>query len=177
MKQFPTAAHLASWAGVCPGHNESTGKIKSSQARPGNSHLKGALGIAAMAAVRTNGTFWQSRYKRLTSRRGPMRAVAIEHSMIITIWNMLTNGTIFEDLGSDHFQQTRRRTTERHAISQLHQLGYTSNSRRPRSQPDPKDHRAPSPNDGALAPCHPNAAGRVPRLTFSRQATGTPVCS
>lgn len=125
MKQFPTAAHLASWAGVCPGHNESAGKIKSSQARPGNSHLKGALGIAAMAAVRTNGTFWQSRYKRLTSRRGPMRAlVAIEHSMIITIWNMLTNGTIFEDLGSDHFQRTHRRTTERHAISQLHQLGY-----------------------------------------------------
>lgn len=67
MTQFPTAAHLASWAGVCPGHNESAGKIKSSQARPGNAHLKGALGIAAMAAVRTNGTFWQSRYKRLTS--------------------------------------------------------------------------------------------------------------
>ena len=78
-----------------------------------------------MAAVRTNGTFWQSRYKRLTSRRGPMRAlVAIEHSMIVTVWNMLSTGTVFEDLGSDHFQRTHRRTTERHAVSRLHQLGY-----------------------------------------------------
>lgn len=85
-------------------------------------HLKGALGIAAMAAVRTNGTFWQSRYKRLTSRRGPMRAlVAVEHSMIVT---MLSTGTVFEDLGSDHFQRTHGRTTQRHAVSQLHQLGY-----------------------------------------------------
>lgn len=124
MAQFPTAAHLASWAGVCPGHNESAGKIKSSHARTGNAHLKGALGSASMAAVRTNGTL-QSRYKRLTSRRGPMRAlVAIEHSMIVTIWHMLTNATIFDDLGPDNFQQTHRRTTERRAISQLHQLGY-----------------------------------------------------
>ena len=125
MTQFPTAAHLASWAGVCPGHNESAGKRKSSHARPGNSHLKGALGIAAMAAVRTNGTYLQARYKRLTSRRGPMRAlVAIEHTMIIAMWHMFTNGTVFEDLGSDHFQRTHRKHAERKAIKQLHQLGY-----------------------------------------------------
>src|SRR5665811_176915 len=92
---------------------------------PGNSHLKGALGIAAMAAVRTNGTYLQARYKRLTSRRGPMRAlVAIEHTMIIAIWHMFTNGTVFEDLGSDHFQRTHRKQSERKAIKQLHQLGY-----------------------------------------------------
>ena len=125
MTQFPTAAHLASWAGVCPGHNESAGKRKSSHARPGNSHLKGALGIASMAAVRTNGTYLQARYKRLTSRRGPIRAlVAIEHSMIVAIWYMFTNGTIFEDLGSDHFQRTHRKNAQRKAVKQLHQLGY-----------------------------------------------------
>ena len=125
MTQFPTAAHLASWAGVCPGHNESAGKRKSSHARPGNTHLKGALGIAAMAAVRTNGTYLQARYKRLTSRRGPMRAlVAIEHTMIIAMWHMFTNGTVFEDLGSDHFQRTHHKHAKRKAIKQLHQLGY-----------------------------------------------------
>ena len=78
-----------------------------------------------MAAVRRNGTYLQARYKRLTSRRGPMRAlVAIEHTMIIAMWHMFTNGTVFEDLGSDHFQRTRRKHVERKAIKQLHQLGY-----------------------------------------------------
>ena len=125
MTQFPTPAQLASWAGVCPGHNESAGKVKSSHARPGNSHLKGALGIAAMASVRANGTYFQARYKRLTARRGPMRAlVAIEHSIITAVWHMLTNGTVFEDLGENHFQRTHESSTRRHAINQLHQLGY-----------------------------------------------------
>jgi transposase len=125
MTQFPTPAQLASWAGVCPGHNESAGKVKSSHARPGNSHLKGALGIAAMASVRANGTYFQARYKRLTARRGPMRAlVAIEHSIITAVWHMLTNGTVFEDLGENHFQRTHESSTRHHAINQLHQLGY-----------------------------------------------------
>jgi transposase len=125
MNQFRTPAQLASWTGVCPGHNESAGKVKSSHARPGNSHLKGALGIAAMAASRTDGTYFQARYKRITSRRGPMRAlVAVEHSLITAIWYMLTNGTVFEDLGADHLQRTHESSTRRKAISQLHQLGY-----------------------------------------------------
>ena len=101
MSRFPTAAHLASWAGVCPGHNESAGKVKSSQVRPGNTYLKAGLGIAAMAAARSNGTYLQARYKRLAARRGPMRAlVATEHSMIVSIWHM--------HHGRD-LQRTRRR--------------------------------------------------------------------
>lgn len=91
MTAFPTPAQLASWAGVCPGQHESAGKSKPVKARPGNRHLQGALGIAAMAATRTNGSFFQGRYRRLSARRGPMRAlVAIEHSLLIAIWHILT---------------------------------------------------------------------------------------
>jgi len=101
MSRFPTAAHLASWAGVCPGRNESAGKVKSSQVRPGNTYLKAALGIAAMAAARSNGTYLQARYKRLAARHGPMRAlVATEHSMIVSIWHMLITGEIYNELGA-----------------------------------------------------------------------------
>ena len=77
--------------GRCPsGHNQSAGKAKSSHARPGNKYLKGALGIASVAAVSTEGTFWQSRYRRLTSRRGPMRAlVAIEQPKIVPVFSLL----------------------------------------------------------------------------------------
>lgn len=92
MTAFPTPAQLASWAGVCPGQHESAGKSKSGKARPGNRHLQGALGIAAMAAARTNGSFFQHRYRRLAARRGPMRAlVAIEHSILVAIWHILSN--------------------------------------------------------------------------------------
>lgn len=91
MTAFQTPAHLASWAGVCPGHHESAGRSHSGRTRPGNAHLKGALGIAAMAATRTNGSFFQDRYRRLSARRGPTGAlVAIEHSMLTATWHILT---------------------------------------------------------------------------------------
>lgn len=126
MTRFPTAAHLASWAGVCPGHNESAGKVKSSQVRPGNSYLKAALGIAAMAAARTNGTYLQARYKRLAAPRGAMRAlVATQHSMIVSIWNMLTTGEIYHDLGADYSSRQNPGLTRRRAVAQLTRLGYT----------------------------------------------------
>lgn len=92
MTCFETPGHLASWSGVCPGHHESAGTSMHVGTRPGNAHLKGALGIAAMSAIRANGSFFQHRYKRLAARRGPMRAlVAIEHSLIIAIWHILTH--------------------------------------------------------------------------------------
>ncbi|GBE68228.1 IS110 family transposase [Mycobacterium heckeshornense] len=92
MACFDTPAHLAPWAGVCPAQHESAGKSRQVRARPGNAHLKGALGIAAMAAARTNGSFFQHRYKRLAARRGPPRAlVAIEHSLLIAIWHILAH--------------------------------------------------------------------------------------
>ncbi|QIX53705.1 IS110 family transposase [Rhodococcus sp. DMU1] len=92
MTAFETPAHLASWAGVCPGQHESAGRSGPGKTRPGNAHLKGALGIAAMAAARTNGSFFQQRYRRLSARRGPTRAlVAVEHSLLVAIWHILTD--------------------------------------------------------------------------------------
>ena len=125
MTRFPSAAHLASWAGVCPGHNESAGKVKSSQVRPGNSYLKAGLGIAAMAAARTNGSYLQARYKRLAARRGPMRAlVATEHAMIVSIWHMLTTGEVYNELGADYSSRNNPGRARRRAVAELSRLGY-----------------------------------------------------
>ncbi len=125
MSQFPSAAHLASWAGVCPGHNESAGKVKSSHTRPGNHYLKKALGIAAMAAARRNGTYLQARYKRLAGRRGPTRAlVATEHSMLVSVWHMLTAHQPYEELGPDYFSRVNPGLTRRRALAQLANLRF-----------------------------------------------------
>ena len=84
MTRFPTAAHLASWAGTCPGSNESAGRVKSTHTRPGNPYLKGALGIAAMSAARSKDTYLSAKYRRIAARRGPIKAiVALEHAILI----------------------------------------------------------------------------------------------
>jgi len=89
MSRFPTAKHLASWAGTTPGNNESAGKVKSSRTRPGNPYLQGALGAAAMACSQNRQSYLGARYRRIASRRGPLKAnVAIQHSMLIAIWHM-----------------------------------------------------------------------------------------
>src|SRR3954453_4682768 len=104
MSVFPSADHLASWAGVSPGCNESAGRVKSTKTRPGNPYLKGALGVSAMSAARSKNTFFSAKYQRIRTRRGPMRAlVAIEHALIITAWNMLTDGTFYRELGADYY--------------------------------------------------------------------------
>ena len=111
MSRFPTAKHLASWAGTTPGHNESTGKVKSSKTRPGNPYLQGALGAAAMACAQNPRTYLGARYRRIASRRGPQKAnVAIQHSMLIAIWHMGTTGALYDDPGADYF--TRLPPTE-----------------------------------------------------------------
>jgi transposase len=125
MTQFPTAAHLASWAGVCPGSNESAGRVKSTHTRPGNSYLKGALGIAGLAATRSKNTYLSAKYRRIASRRGPKKAiVAVEHSIIIAIWHMLTDGTFYQDPGADYFTRLKPERAKNRAVDQLHQLGY-----------------------------------------------------
>ncbi|MFJ9352928.1 IS110 family RNA-guided transposase [Streptomyces mirabilis] len=126
MSRFASARHLASWAGVCPGHHESAGRTKSTKVRPGNPYLKGALGIAALGAARTKDTYLQARYKRLTARRGPMRAlVAVEHSIITAIWHMLTDNVPYQELGGTYFTQRDPERSTRRAINTLNQLGYT----------------------------------------------------
>jgi transposase len=126
MSRFPTAAHLASWAGVCPGSNESAGRVKSTQTRPGNPYLKGVLGIAALSAIRSPDNYYCAKYRRIASRRGPIRAVvAVEHSMLIAIWNMLQNGETFTDPGGDYYTRLRPERAKHRALEQLRQLGFT----------------------------------------------------
>ncbi|MFD0507633.1 transposase [Streptomyces chiangmaiensis] len=125
MARFASAKHLASWAGVCPGHHESAGRTKNTKVRPGNPYLKGALGIAAFGAVKTNNSYLQARYKRLAARRGAMKAlVAVEHSIITSVWHMLTDGKPYHELGSTYFARRDPERATRRAITQLNQLGY-----------------------------------------------------
>jgi transposase len=125
MSTFATAAQLASWAGVCPGSNESAGRVKSSHIRPGNKYLKAALGIAALAASRAKGTYLAALNRRISARRGPMKAlVAVEHSILTAVWNMLANGECYADPGPDHFMRLDPDKAKNRAIHQLKQLGY-----------------------------------------------------
>jgi transposase len=126
MSRFPTAGHLASWAGTCPGSNESAGRVKSTKTRPGNPYLKGALGVAAMSAAHSNGTYLAAKYRRVAARRGPMKAiVAVERAMLVAIWNMLTNGVFYEDLGGDFYARRNPDKAKKRALDQLEQMGYT----------------------------------------------------
>jgi len=125
MTRFPTAKHLASWAGTTPGNNESAGKVKSSKTRPGNPYLQGALGAAAMSCAQNPRTYYGARYRRIASRRGPQKAnVAIQHSMLTAIWHMGTTGTLYDDPGPDYFTTLHPERAKNRAIHQLKAMGY-----------------------------------------------------
>ena len=125
MSRFPSAGHLASWAGTCPGNNESAGRVKSTKTRPGNPYLKGALGVAAPSAARSGDTYLAAKYRRIASRRGPVKAiVAVEHAMLIAIWNMLINGVFYGEPGGDFYTRRNPDRTKQRALAQLKQLGY-----------------------------------------------------
>ncbi|GAB3609406.1 IS110 family transposase [Humibacter ginsengiterrae] len=125
MTAFDTAAHLASWAGVCPGQNESAGKMKSSHTTHGNKYLKGALGIAALAASKSKNTFLAARYRRLVTRRGKPRAVvATQHSILVAVWHMLRNGEAYDEPGADYYTRHNPQRTRTRAIRDLESLGY-----------------------------------------------------
>ena len=125
MTRFPTAGHLASWAGTCPGSNESAGRVKSTKARPGNPYLKGALGTAAMAAARSKDTYLGARYRRLAARIGKSKAiVATEHTILVAIWNMARTGAFYNDPGPDFYTHLRPERAKRRALDQLRAMGY-----------------------------------------------------
>jgi transposase len=125
MTRFPTAGHLASWAGTTPGSNESAGRVKSTRTRPGNPYLQGALGAAAMACSQNPDTYLGARYRRIASRRGPMKAnVAIQHSMLIAIWHMGRTGTLYDDPGADFFTRLHPERAKNRALHQLEAMGY-----------------------------------------------------
>ena len=126
MSVFPSAAQLASWAGQCPGNDQSAGKRRSGRTRKGSKWLNDALKDAAMAAIRTNDSYLQAQYQRLRPRIGHGRALgAVKHSIICACWHMLTTGETYRDLAGDYF---RRRDPERHTkrlVAQLERLGHT----------------------------------------------------
>jgi transposase len=126
MTRFPTAAHLVSWAGVCPGNNESAGKHHSGRTRKGDSWLRGALGEAAIASAITQHTYLAARYRRLARRRGKKRAlVAVANTILTAVWHMLSNNTDYTDLGPDHHTRRINRTRQAQRLTrQLTQLGY-----------------------------------------------------
>jgi transposase len=125
MDIFPTAAHLASWAGTCPGSNESAGRVKSTATRPGNPYLKAALGAAALSVAHSHGTYLAAKYRRIAARRGPKKAlVAVEHALLTTVWTMAHTGALYEDPGADYHTRRDPERLKRHAMSQLQRLGY-----------------------------------------------------
>jgi transposase len=127
MSRFATPQQLASWAGVCPGNNESAGKHFSGRTRKGNRSLRGALGEAAAAASRSKNTYLSARYRRLAARRGGKRAmVAVGHDILVAAWFILARDVAYQDLGGDYFDvhvmDPRRKATR--LAQQLQALGY-----------------------------------------------------
>jgi transposase len=124
--RFPTAGHLASWAGVCPGNHESAGHTTTGQTRPGDPWLKAVLGQAAISAARGKHTYLAARYRRILPRRGRKRAlVALQHSILVAIWHMFTHDQDYRDLGGDYFlDHTGKTRATRRLVSQLNHLGF-----------------------------------------------------
>jgi transposase len=123
MSQFPTAGHLASWAGLAPGNHQSGGKRYSGRTTKGNRFLSSIMVQGAWSAVRTKDTFLKSRYHRLAARRGKKRAiVAVAHSMLVSAWHMLTYQQPYQELGGDYFDQRKKETKVSYLVRRLEKL-------------------------------------------------------
>jgi transposase len=124
MSRFPTHRHLASWAGMCPGNNESAGKRKSGKTRKGNGALRAILLETAQAAARSRGSYLSAQYHRLATRRGKKKAaVAVGHSILVAAYYLLQRGTVSQDLGHQYFDQRDRDGLQRRLIKRLEALG------------------------------------------------------
>ena len=125
LHRFPTAAHLASWAGMCPGNYESAGKRGRGTTRKGDPWLRTALIEAAQAAGRTRGTYLAAQYHRLAGRRGKKKAlVAVGHTILVIAYHLLTQQTTYRELGPLHFDQRDEQRVTRRLVHRLQALGY-----------------------------------------------------
>jgi len=125
MSIFPTAKQLASWAGQCPGNDQSAGRRRSGKTRKGSKWLDWALEEAAMAAIRTNDSYLAAQYARLRPRRGHKKALgAVKHSILCICWHMLSTGELYTDLGGDYFRKRDPERITKRLIAQLESLGH-----------------------------------------------------
>jgi transposase len=139
VRRFPTPAHLASWAGMCPGNHESAGKRISGKTRRGNPHLRSLLVEVAQAASRTKGTVLAARFQRLVKRLGYKKAlIALGHTILRLVYRLLSDGTVYQERGPQAMDERARRMAVQASLRRLQELGVAVSV--------------------ALAPSHPAAA-------------------
>jgi transposase len=125
MSRFPSADHLAAWAGVAPGNNESAGKHRSGKTRQGNKPLGSALNQAAHAATHSKNTYLAAQYRRLAGRRGKKRAiVAVMHSILVIAYHLIQRKEKYSELGGNYFDQRRPEVTAKYLVKRLEKLGF-----------------------------------------------------
>ncbi len=125
MDQFPSAKHLASWVGICPGNHESAGKRLSGKTRKGNPYARRLLIQAAHAAAHSKNTYLAAQYRRIAARRGPKRAaVAVGHSILVIVYHLLRDRGTYQDLGGNFFDEHDRQMVQKHLVRRLERLGY-----------------------------------------------------
>jgi transposase len=125
MSRFPTEGHLLSWACMCPRNDQSAGRRRSTRLRKGSNWLKTTLIQCAWAAKNKKGSYLQAQFHRLRSRRGPQKAIcAVAASLLTAIYHMLKDGTVYEDLGPNHFNRRSKTTQSQRLVKRLQQLGY-----------------------------------------------------
>lgn len=125
MQVFPSAGHLASWAGICSGQRESGGKSKSGRTRKGNQWLRTTMVQVAWAASHTKNTYLSAQYRRLAGRRGKKRAlVALGHTILVMIYHLLKERTTYQELGGDYFERLDSERLTRTLVRRLERLGH-----------------------------------------------------
>jgi transposase len=125
MSRFPSAAHLISWACICPGNDESAGKRRSNRMRKGAPWLKATLLQCAWAAAKKKDSYLQAQFYRIKARRGPKKAImAVAASILTAIYHMLKDGTMYQDLGCNHFNRRSTDQQKRRLVKRLADLGY-----------------------------------------------------
>jgi transposase len=125
MSRFATAGHLARWAGLCPGNDQSAGKRRNGRMTDGNRWLKATLNQCAWAASRTKSSYFAAQHRRIAFRRGAKRAtMAVAHSLLCVCWELMSKGETYQDLGRDYFDRHNEERTKKQLVKRLEKLGY-----------------------------------------------------